>query len=272
MRSKDGSIRCQAEAKVFLGFKSLIYNKPSFFIFPFYFSIVLTILPFIAIIVAGVYYAITRNKLTVTAAVTGAITATLVFAGAGYVGFVMMTLFFLLGTLATGHKMNVKKQIGIAEENKGRRTASQVLANAGVQGLLGLLMVVDVQHQPLYLLMIAAGFSSATADTLSSELGSVYGTRFYNIINFKKDLRGLNGVVSLEGTLAGFAGSCIIALLYAIAAGFAKGFIIVIIAGTAGNLFDSVLGATLERKGLLKNDGVNLLNTAFAAVVAWAMF
>ena len=218
------------------------------------------------------YYAISRHKLTIPAAITGAIIAVSIFAGAGDGGFIMMTMFFLLGTLATAHKVDTKKQIGIAEANKGRRTASQVLANAGVQGLLGLFKVADAQHQSLYLLMIAAAFSSATADTLSSELGSVYGKRFYNILNFKKDLRGLNGVVSLEGTLAGIAGSCIIALLYAIAAGFGKGFLIVIIAGTAGNLFDSVLGATLERKGLLKNDGVNLLNTAFAAVVAWALF
>ena len=218
------------------------------------------------------YYAISRHKLTIPATITGTTIAVSIFAGAGYVGFIMMTMFFLLGILATAHKVDTKKQIGIAEANKGRRTASQVLANAGVQGLLGLFKVADAQHQSLYLLMIAAAFSSATADTLSSELGSVYGKRFYNILNLKKDLRGLNGVVSLEGTLAGIAGSCIIALLYAIAAGFGKGFIIVIIAGTAGNLFDSVLGATLERKGLLKNDGVNLLNTAFAAVVAWALF
>ena len=232
----------------------------------------LIILPFIVIVVGGMYYAISRQKLTIPATITGAIIAFSIFAGAGYVGFIMMTMFFLLGTLATAHKVDTKKQIGIAEANKGRRTASQVLANAGFQGLLGLFNVADAQHQSLYLLMIAAAFSSATADTLSSELGSVYGKRFYNILNFKKDLRGLNGVVSLEGTLAGIAGSCIIALLYAIAAGFGKGFIIVIIAGTAGNLFDSVLGATLERKGLLKNDGVNLLNTAFAAVVAWVLF
>ena len=33
-------------------------------------------------------------------------------------------------------------------------------------------------------------------------------------------------------------------------------------------LFDSVLGATLERKGLLGNDGVNFISTVFAADAA----
>ncbi len=111
----------------------------------------LTLLPFIFFITAGMGYAITRNKLTVPAAITGAAVATALFAGAGYIGFVMMTFFFMLGTLATSHKMNVKKQIGIAEENKGRRTAGQVLANAGVAGVLGLLMLIDLQHKEYYL-------------------------------------------------------------------------------------------------------------------------
>lgn len=229
----------------------------------------ISILPFIVVVLAGMWYAIVRNKLTIGAAITGAIIATFLFAGSGYVGFVMMTTFFLLGTLATSHKKQVKQQLGITEENKGRRVASQVLANAGIPGLLGIMMLADAQHKDLYLLMITAAFSSATADTMSSELGSVYGKRFHNILSFKKDVRGKDGVVSLEGTIAGIAGSCIIAATYVIAEGFGKDFIVTIIAGTAGNLFDSVLGATLERKGVLKNDGVNLLNTIFAAIIAW---
>ena len=40
------------------------------------------------------------------------------------------------------------------------------------------------------------------------------------------------------------------------------------VAGTIGNLADSVLGATLERAGVLSNDGVNFFNTLTAALVA----
>ena len=228
----------------------------------------LTVLPFIFIIVAGMGYAITRNKLTVPAAITGAAVATALFAGAGYIGFVMMTFFFMLGTLATSHKMNVKKQIGIAEENKGRRTAGQVLANAGVAGVLGLLMLLDLQHKELYLLMIASAFSSATADTISSEMGNVYGSKFYNILTFKKDKRGLNGVVSMEGTLAGVLGSIMIALVFSCFEQFDKRFFIIIVAGTVGNIMDSLLGATLENRKVIGNNMVNFLNTIIAAITA----
>ena len=228
----------------------------------------LTFLPVIFIIVAGMWYAIIRNKLTIPAAITGVAVATALFAGAGYVGFIMMTFFFMLGTLATSHKKNIKQQLGIAEENKGRRVATQVLANAGVQGLLGLIMLTDVQHKEIYLLMIAAAFSSATADTMSSELGNVYGKRFYNILNFKKDVRGRDGVVSLEGTLAGVLGSVMIALVFACFQQFDKRFIVIVVAGTVGNIMDSLLGATLEKRQVIGNNAVNFLNTISAAITA----
>lgn len=42
-------------------------------------------------------------------------------------------------------------------------------------------------------------------------------------------------------------------------------------AGVFGLFFDSLLGATLERKGWLNNDGVNFLSTASAAAFALAL-
>ncbi len=41
-----------------------------------------------------------------------------------------------------------------------------------------------------------------------------------------------------------------------------------LLGGIAGLLFDSLLGATLERKGLLGNDLVNFFSTVFAGVTA----
>ncbi|MGZ5254285.1 MAG: DUF92 domain-containing protein, partial [Flavitalea sp.] len=125
-------------------------------------------------------------------------------------------------------------------------------------------------HDLLFLLM-AAVFSSAIADTISSELGTLYGKGFYNIITFRKDQRGENGVVSLEGTLLGLAASVLIATTHALLMGFSISFTIIILAGTIGNLTDSILGATLERKGLIKNDLVNFSNTFIAVLIAYAL-
>jgi len=212
------------------------------------------------------------GKLTAIAGLTGFTVALLIFAGAGCTGIAMLAAFFVLGTAATSLGMNEKYKLGIAEKNKGRRTACQVIANAGVAAAMALLALILPQQAGLFQLMIAASFASAAADTLSSELGNLYGKRFYNIITFKKDKRGLDGVVSAEGTLAGIAGSLIIALIYSAKFGLDKEAGWIIIAGTAGNLFDSVLGASLERRHQLNNNMVNFSNTAIAAFIALLLY
>lgn len=221
----------------------------------------------ILILISGIAYSISARKLTVIAALTGAAVACFVFAGAGYTGIAMMTTFFILGSAATSWQRHKKQSFTNKEEHKSGRTAGQVLANAGVGAIAGVLVLLFPLYINLWVLMMAASFASATADTLSSELGTVYGRRFFNIITWKPDERGLDGVISLEGTLIGIGGSMIIAIVYAIGFGWSTTLISIIIAGTVGNLIDSVLGATLERHSYINNNAVNFLNTLIAALV-----
>ncbi len=65
----------------------------------------------------------------------------------------------------------------------------------------------------------------------------------------------------------GVAGSMAIALIYAIGFGLSLIVLWIVLAGTAGNIADSILGATAERARIIKNNGVNFLNTLIAAVV-----
>ena len=138
-------------------------------------------------------------------------------------------------------------------------------------GIPGLLVWFFPEQRELLQLMMAAALASATADTLSSELGTVYGKRFYNILSFKNDKRGENGVVSIEGTLIGIFGSILIAVVYAIGFGWNSQLGWIVIAGTFGNIADSILGATLERKNYLKNDAVNFINTVIAALTVFVL-
>jgi len=221
---------------------------------------------------AAAVVTIALKKLDIKAAITAVIIGFVTWLGEGYTGIALLATFFIAGTLATSWKMHTKQQTGLAEHHRGQRTAGQVIANSGVAAILSLLSFLFVQHQPVLLLMVASGLSSATADTLSSELGNVYGRKFYNIMNFKKDTRGLNGVVSFEGTLIGVAGSCLIAMVYAVHAGMTIHFLWIIIAGTIGNLTDSVLGATLERKHILNNNAVNFFNTLTGALAGFMLY
>ncbi|MDB5253341.1 MAG: hypothetical protein JWP27_2510 [Flaviaesturariibacter sp.] len=236
---------------------------------------VLTIHPFLAwqlavlllILVAGGSWSVRTARLTPAAAVTGALIGLATWLGAGATGFAMLTAFFVLGTAATKWKGDRK----YGAERGERRTTGQVLANGGAAGVLGLCAFWLPAHREPLVLCMAASLASATADTLSSELGTLYGRRFYNILTWRRDRCGLDGVVSLEGILIGIAGSAILALIHAAGSGLGWPFAVIVAAGTAGNLADSVLGAALERKHLLSNNAVNALNTAIAAALAAVM-
>ncbi|GGG61673.1 hypothetical protein GCM10011378_42160 [Hymenobacter glacieicola] len=223
------------------------------------------------VLALGMSYCARAGKLTPAGVWVGGLLGVLIFLGSGFAGLALLGLFFVLGSAASAWKVADKRRLGLAEANKGRRTAGQVLANAGVAGLLGLLAWQWPPQAPLLGLMIAGSFAAATADTLSSELGNVYGRRYYHLLTLKPARRGPNGVVSLEGTLLGGVGSALIAGAYGVAAGWGPAGWWLLLAGTAGNLVDSVLGATFERRGQLTNNGVNFLNTLTGALTAGAL-
>ena len=199
------------------------------------------------------------RKLTLLAAFTGWLVAISIYLGAGYPGISLLATFFILASIAT--------------KGKGQcRTAGQVIANGGVAALLGLYAWIWPQSQILFQLMIAGSLASATADTLSSELGTIYGKRFINIITFKNDQSGLDGVISLEGTLIGLLGAAIVAIVYCLFNGWGIFLTYMVAAGFIGNIFDSVLGATFERRGLIGNNVVNFINTAIGALTCFLLF
>lgn len=216
--------------------------------------------------------AVLRKKLTPAAGITGMFVGIAIYTGSGLPGLYLLALFFILGTAATSWGKEEKRNIKGSAAHESTRTPGQVIANAGVAAILGLLTLIIPHHYSLFLLLMAASFSSATADTLSSELGMIYGRRFFNILTLKPDQRGLDGVISLEGTLIGIAGSAIIAAAFAITTHMdLRNSSIIVLAGTFGNLADSALGALFERKGMLGNNSVNFLNTAAAALFALAI-
>lgn len=223
---------------------------------------------FVVLLAAFALITIKSGKLTPTAALAACITGALVYIGTGYKGITFLGLFFLLGTWATAHRKSEKSR----GQHPQKRTAGQVFANGGVAAVMGALAFFFPNYEELLLLLVAASLASATADTLSSELGVLYGKHFYNIVTFRKDVKGLDGVVSLEGTLLGTAGSFLLAAVYGITLGLQHHIWIIGVAGVAGNLADSLLGATLERKNIIGNNAVNFLNTAAATLLAYILF
>lgn len=228
----------------------------------------MSLIPYLIYILlfTGAVLSVITKKLTPGGASLGLVIGLLTYLGGGYTGITLLTLFFVLSSWATGRGLNKKQALGFAEANKGCRTAGQVFANGGLAAITGALAWHFPSSAHILQLMMAGSLAAATADTISSELGTVLGRRFYNVVTFKKDKRGFDGVISLEGTLAGAGGCVMIALVYGISQGWSKELIWIIIAGITGNFIDSLLGATLERKGIVGNNTVNFMNTAAGAL------
>jgi uncharacterized protein (TIGR00297 family) len=83
---------------------------------------------------------------------------------------------------------------------------------------------------------------------------------------------GTDGAISFAGTLAGLVAAGIVSAIGTLALrGDLAMFWISCAGAVFGLLFDSLLGATLERRGWLNNDAVNFLSSAGAAAFALAL-
>jgi uncharacterized protein (TIGR00297 family) len=187
----------------------------------------------------------------------------------------------LLAWSATRLGRGKKEALGTAEKRHGR-SAAQVAANLGVAALVSAEVVqswlLDTHWiSPRWTSTGGAGtawvfalglaaLAEAAADTVSSEVGQVLGGRPRMITTLRAVDAGTDGAVSVAGTLAGAAAAGVVAGIGTLALRGGVGpFWIGVAGGVFGLLFDSLLGATLERRGWLNNDAVNFLSTASAA-------
>ncbi|MEZ4827165.1 MAG: DUF92 domain-containing protein [Bacteroidia bacterium] len=211
------------------------------------------------------------GKIDLPGSLVGGVIAMGIFAGGGFYLLGLLLVFFVLGSLASHWKKSEKQKIGLEQEGGGKRSVRHAVSNGGVAGLCGFLAWLLPEYASVLVVMTASSLAAATSDTLSSELGNVYGKRFVDLVHLQRGTRGADGVISLEGSLAGLAGSGIITLLYGITHEWPADVAVVFLAGIAGNIIDSLLGGTLQRQGYLSNDLVNLGCTVAAAVVAGIM-
>jgi len=225
-----------------------------------------------SLLALGVVLSVYAKKLTFQGALCGAGIAASIYLSTSFKGIILLASFFILAVWASSWKKAFKEQYKLEEANNGRRNAGQVFANGGVAALSGIAGYLWPDYQHVFILMLASSLSSATADTISSEMGNIYGNKFFNILSFKPDRRGLDGVISLEGTLFGIAASAIVSIAFSIFYGWGILSLIIVAAGTVGNLTDSVLGAALERRQKLNNDMVNFLNTLVGALASFLLY
>lgn len=194
----------------------------------------------------------------------------------GSVGYlVTLIVFTFLGFLVTKFRFQIKEAKGVQEGKKGERTYLNVVANGLVPALVAVIsFAFGAQDSQLAGIAFITAIAVAASDTTASELG-VLSDRTYLITTWKRVPPGTNGGVSGMGTLA-----CIVASAFAAYIGWMVIFqqlfdpllLLPIVLGVAGCMIDSLIGATLERRGLVGKLHVNIISMAAAALFAAAIY
>jgi len=224
-----------------------------------------------AINLALAVLALSLKMVNRSGAICGFLLGVAVYLGWGYKSFLMMFTFFAIGSIATRLGYARKAARGVAEKRGGARSWREAVANS-LAGAFFSLLVITTHHESAFLIALVAAFAEAAGDTVSSEIGQWLSGRAYLITTFKPVPAGENGGVSLGGSIAGIlSSSLVVALAFALGLCGKGGAGIALVAAVAGNAMDSLLGATIERRGLVSNGIVNFAGTSFAGMLALAI-
>ena len=241
--------------------------------------------------------------------VLGAVlTGTLILGLGGWAWGLALIAFFVSSSLLTRWRKERKAALEGLSATGGQRDLGQALANGGLAALLALLAVL-LPH-PSWAAAFAGALAAATADTWATEVGTLSAIPPRRITTGEHVPPGTSGGVTRLGMLAAAGGALFLGATFYLlsitecrwlgwpcAPSASTSWTIIPLAlagGLAGNLVDSLLGATwqgvyrcprcgreTERRthyggptvplrgwAWLTNDGVNFLATVVGAAVA----
>jgi uncharacterized protein (TIGR00297 family) len=249
----------------------------------------------VAVLVAALAWA--AGALTTTGALAAVLVGTLcVLAGWGWA--VLLILYFVVAVAFSklGAASKARRTGGIVAK-AGRRDAVQVLANGGVFALAAFLSSRSASPSALFAAAAAGALAASAADTLATEIGTLFGGEPRSLTTWRAVPTGTSGGVSIAGSLAMVGGAILVALA-AFGMRLAPHAAAVALGGVGGAIADSLLGALVQERrhcprcdvgterrvhdcgtatepagGIpwLDNDGVNLCATLVGAVVAAAL-
>lgn len=242
------------------------------------------------------YLAHRAHSLDRSGAFAATVVGTIVFGVGGWQWAVLLLIFFI--TSSGLSRLFKKRKQGLDEKfSKGhQRDAGQVFGNGGLATIFVLVNALYPESDVGWV-GFAASLAAVNADTWATELGVLNPTRPRLITDLRKRVeKGTSGGVSLFGTFASLLAASAIALPTAAFSDDWSLFLPITLAGLAGSLFDSLLGATVqamyycptdkketEKHPLhscgtqtihvrgwkwLNNDWVNFLCSAFGVLVA----
>jgi len=209
-----------------------------------------------------------REALSISGVIGAILTGTAIFGFGGWPWGLLLITFFVLGSLLSKYKETTKEALAEKFAKGSRRDLAQALANGGAGALIAI--AYWLTGNPLLWFAFVGAMATVNADTWATELG-VLSKRLPRLITSGKPVDvGTSGGISLQGTLATLAGGAVIGvagaiflyveslirynprifmhplscLVYPANCTFLPG--IAALAGLAGSLSDSLLGATVQ--------------------------
>lgn len=241
----------------------------------------------IAVLLAGAIglLAFLMKLLTLDGAHAAVIIGTITLGLGGETAAVILIVFFLTGSwLAKLNHFWHEKHKHPWEDT--RRNGLQVWANGF--WFCVFLVVYFVTKEQMWYVIAVASLAVATADTWATEIGTLTDRfRTLLITNFKPVPAGVNGGVSLNGTLASLLGSILIAAVYGglVVRDNSTDFLIIIVCGVLGCIADSYFGALVQtdeldlfipgftyEKLVIGNNAVNWMATGVGAIIAFLIY
>lgn len=193
------------------------------------------------------YAAWKRKSLTVSGMIGAFLVGTAIFIGFSWEGLFILGCFFIGSTFLGKLKAKKKKELEDIVEKGNQRDIYQVLANGGVSAVIAIIsfFTKDVSMSVLFTVSLAV----ANSDTWASEVGTLSKRKPRMLLTLKKVERGTSGAVSLLGTFAGLMGAFFISVLAGYLFSFSMTMIFIItVFGFLGNIFDTLLGQTIQIK------------------------
>jgi len=199
----------------------------------------------------------------------GGLACFLLFAGAGPTAFATLAALFLMTWVATRLGYRRKLALGLAERREGRN-AWQVLANLAVAALSS--VVFSATGNRVWLVAAVGALAEAATDTVASEIGQYRGPDPRLITTWERVPAGTDGGVTMVGSVVGMTAGLVIAAVAAVGGMILQAQLWIPVAvGFAGMMIDSLLGATLQRRGWISNQAVNFFSTLAAAALAYSL-